>query len=71
MFCKIIGFPLTKPRSVKIWKSYFNKKNLKISMDAQEIKPNKFRYEFKKLIKNENFLASAITMPYKKKFLIK
>ena len=36
-------------------------------MSALEIRPSNFKYELKKLINNEKFLASAITMPYKKK----
>ena len=71
MFCKIIGFPLTKPRSVRLWRSFFKKKKLKISMNALEIYPNNFNKKFNILLKKRNFLASAITMPYKKKFLIR
>ena len=71
MFCKIIGFPLTKPISVRLWRSFFKKKKLKISMNALEIYPNNFNKKFNILLKKRNFLASAITMPYKKKIFNK
>ena len=54
MFCKIIGFPLTKPRSVRLWRSFFKKK-LKISMNALEIYPNNFNKKFNILKKKEIF----------------
>ena len=69
MFCSIIGFPLSNPRSVKIWKNFFKKKNMNIQMIPLEINKEIFDYKIKKLILNKNFLASAVTMPYKKKIL--
>jgi len=71
MFCHIIGYPLNKPRSVPLWKNFFNKKKLKISMSELEIEPKNFNLKIKQLLKNKFFLASAITMPYKKKIVSK
>ena len=71
MFCKIIGYPLNKPRSVVLWRKYFKKKKLKIAMDSFQVKPSNFNKEIDKLFKNPKFLAAAITMPYKKKILSK
>ena len=36
-FCTIIGYPLSNPRSVKLWRNFFTKKKLKIKMDPYEI----------------------------------
>jgi len=69
MFCSIIGHPLKSPRSVKIWKNFFKKKKLKIDMLAIDINSLNFKKYIKDLLKNENFLASAITMPYKKEVI--
>ncbi len=69
MFCSIIGHPLKSPRSVKIWKSFFKKKKLEINMLALDLNSLNFESYIKNLSKNENFLASAITMPYKKKVI--
>jgi shikimate dehydrogenase len=69
MFCAIIGYPLKKPRSVKIWKEFFLKKKIDMSMKQLEIPNHSFSKKIQKLIKNKNFLASAVTMPYKKKIL--
>ena len=67
MQCYIIGYPLNKPRSVKLWRSFFKKKKIPFQMSQLEVKPEKFNSEIKKILISENFLASAITMPYKKK----
>ena len=66
MFCSIIGHPLKNPRSVKLWKKFFKGNNLKIDMLALDVKKKDFKNQIKSFIKNKNFLASAITMPYKK-----
>ncbi len=66
MHCFIIGHPLKNPRSVKLWKAYFKKNNMKLSMSPLDIKPRYFKREIKKILKDDNFFASAITMPYKK-----
>ena len=71
MFCSIIGYPLKNPRSVKIWSDFFKRKKMKIKMNAIEINPKKFNFEIEKILSNKNFLASAITMPYKKKIISK
>ena len=68
MFCSIIGYPLSKPRSVKIWKNFFKKKRINIQMFPIEIKKNLFNNKINELLHDKNFLASAVTMPYKKKF---
>ena len=67
MKCFIIGHPLKNPRSVKLWKAYFKKNKMKLSMSPLDIKPKYFNYKIKKILKDDNFFASAITMPYKKK----
>ena len=66
MFCSIIGHPLKNPRSIKLWKIFFKKKKLKIDMFGVDVKKSKFKKTIKNFTKNQNFLASAITMPYKK-----
>ena len=38
-------------------------------MYPYEIKPKNFDLKFSELIRNKNFLASAVTMPFKKKVL--
>lgn len=67
MYCSIIGHPLTKPRSVYLWRKFFKNKNLKIKMYPMDITNNAFNEKIKKLKNDPNFLASAITMPYKKR----
>ena len=69
MFCSIIGHPLKKPRSVKLWKKFFKDKKFKIEMYPLDIKKKDFKRKIKCLIIDKNFLASAITMPYKKEIL--
>ena len=67
MQCYIIGYPLKKPRSVKLWRSFFKKKKIPFKMSQLEIKPKKFNTTIKKVITDKNFVASAVTMPFKKK----
>ena len=71
MFCRIIGFPLSKPRSVKLWRDFFKKKKIKISMMPLQIKPINFKKKFENMINDKRFLAAAVTMPYKKKLFTK
>ena len=47
---------------------FFKDKKFKIEMYPLDIKKD-FKRKIKSLIKNKNFLASAITMPYKKEIL--
>ena len=63
--CYIIGYPLNKPRSVKIWKNYFKLKNINSSMSSLEVKKNKLKQFFNGISNNKNFLASAVTSPLK------
>ena len=65
MKCGIIGNPLNKPRSIKIWSNYFIKKNIKASMEAYDIKRDNFKTFISNLTKSKNTYAFAITMPYK------
>ena len=43
MFCSIIGHPLKKPRSVKLWKKFFKDKKFKIEMYPLDIKKKTLR----------------------------
>ena len=63
--CGIIGYPLKKPRSIPLWKSFFKKNNINSDMKAFNVKPLLFNNFIKKLKKNKKFLATAISMPYK------
>lgn len=67
--CGIIGYPLNKPRSIPIWKKYIKMNKIKAKMDSFEIKPNSFSKYIKKIKNDRNFLAMAVTMPYKKEIL--
>ena len=62
----ILGHPLKKPRSIKIWKYFFKKKKIKASMLKFEIAPEKLNDFFSYIKKEKNFKAMAVTMPYKK-----
>ena len=66
MNCYIIGHPLAKPRSVTLWKKYFQSKKLKIKMGPLDTPPEKFNSLIRSLKQDKSFLASAVTMPYKK-----
>ena len=68
--CGIIGYPLNKPRSIPIWKEYFKKKRINAQMMKFEINSKLFNSFVKNLKKNQNFLAMAVTMPYKKKIVV-
>ena len=62
----IIGYPLNKPRSVPLWRKFFKKKKMKVNMQPLEVKPNDLKKIILSLKKNKSFLASAVTMPFKK-----
>ena len=64
--CYIIGYPLKKPRSIFLWKRFFKKHKINSSMNSLEVKKNNVNIFIKKVKKNKNFLASAVTMPIKK-----
>ena len=64
----IIGYPLKNPRSIKIWKKFFKQKKINAEMLPFEINKKKIDKFFLSLLKNKNFHAAAITMPYKKYF---
>jgi len=64
--CYIIGYPLKKPRSIFLWKRFFKKHKINSSMNSLEVKKNNVNIFIKKIKKNKNFLASAVTMPIKK-----
>ena len=61
----IIGYPLKKPRSVFLWRSFFKKKKIESSMQALEVKKNKLRNFINQIKSSNNFLASAVTTPLK------
>ena len=63
--CGIIGYPLKKPRSISLWKKYFTKKKINSKMFKFDFNKNQFDRKIIKLLNDKNFLASAITMPYK------
>ena len=63
--CGIVGYPLKKPRSVPIWKNFFKKNNINASMKKFEVSNNKINSFVKFMKYDQNFLATAITMPYK------
>jgi len=65
----IIGHPLKKPRSIKLWKKFFKKKGIRAKMLAFDIKPKKINSFFRMIEENKNFKAMAVTMPYKKKVI--
>ena len=67
MYCHIIGYPLNKPRSVKIWKNFFKKNHITCKMTAKEIDPKKLSNCLKKFKSDNEFLATAVTMPLKDK----
>ena len=64
--CGIVGHPLTKPRSVEIWGKYFKRKKINSSMQKFDVHPDEIKNFIKKIRNNKNFLAMAVTMPYKK-----
>ena len=68
-YCLIIGNPLKKPRSVPIWNNFFKYKKIKLKMFEKDISEKDFKKKIPQILKDPNFYASAITMPYKKKIL--
>lgn len=62
----ILGHPLKKPRSIKIWKEYFRRKNILSKMLKFEVAPKNLKNFFNYLKKEKKFKAMAVTMPYKK-----
>ena len=64
-YCGILGHPLKNPRSIKIWKSFFKKNNIKCNMNGFDVKPKNLKKFFYQIKSDKYFLASAITMPYK------
>ena len=67
--CGIVGYPLNKPRSIPIWQKYIKKYKINAKMYSFEVKPNSFSKFIKKIKNDHDFLAMAVTMPYKKKIL--
>ena len=67
--CGIVGHPLKVPRSIIIWKRYFNKNKISSSMEGFDLKPQHFSKFVEFIKKEKKFLAMAVTMPYKKKIL--
>lgn len=63
--CYIIGFPLKKPRSVLLWKKYFKKNKIHSSMQPLQITKKQIKKFIEEKKNDENFLASAVTMPLK------
>ena len=64
--CGIIGYPIKKPRSVILWKKYFFKNKINSQMLEFNFNKKNFNKKTFSLISKKNFLASAVTMPYKK-----
>jgi len=64
--CGIIGYPLKKPRSVILWKKYFFKNKINSQMLEFNFSKKNFNKKTFSLISEKIFLASAVTMPYKK-----
>ena len=65
----ILGYPLNKPRSVKIWKQYIKENNINASMKAYEVNNKNFKNFINFFISDEKFQALVVTMPFKKKVL--
>lgn len=63
--CGIVGFPLKKPRSIPIWKKFIKENQINATMNAFEIQKKNLIKFINFIKKDENFLATAITMPYK------
>ena len=63
--CNIIGYPLNKPRSLKIWKKHFRLKKIASKMEPLEVKKKDLQFFFNKIKEDKNFLASAVTSPLK------
>ena len=65
----ILGHPLKKPRSIKIWKKYFKRKKITSKMLKFDILPQNLKKFLTNIKKDKNFKAMAVTMPYKKAVL--
>ena len=61
----ILGYPLKRPRSIKIWKKYFEENKINARMLKFEIFSKDLKNFFSNIKMNKNFKAMAITMPYK------
>ena len=66
MISGIIGHPLKNPRSVPVWKNFFKKNNIRSEMVKWDIDSSHFNKFILDLLNKQKFLATAITMPYKK-----
>jgi len=67
MKCFIIGYPLNKPRSVSLWRSFFKKKKLyNFTMHPKQVKKQNAEKIMNSFLLDKEFLASAVTMPLKK-----
>lgn len=62
----ILGYPLKRPRSIKIWKKYFKENKINARMLKFEIFSKDLKNFFSNIKMNKNFKAMAVTMPYKK-----
>ena len=65
----ILGHPLKKPRSIRLWKKFFKKKSIDAKMLPFDVAPSKLNFFFRSIKKNDKFKAMAVTMPYKKKVI--
>lgn len=63
--CGIVGFPLKKPRSIPIWKKFIKENQIHATMNGFQIQKKNLKKFMNFIKKDENFLATAITMPYK------
>ena len=66
-YAHIIGYPLNRPRSVILWKKFFKKNKIKCKMTAKEVRSKNLRLVLKEFKNDRDFVASAVTMPYKQK----
>lgn len=64
--CYIIGHPLKKPRTINLWSKYFKNNNIKAKIEPKEVKIPQLKKFISILKKDQDFLASAVTMPLKK-----
>lgn len=67
----IIGYPLNNPRSVPLWRNFLKKKKINGKMYPIELMPKKLNSFVKRFKEEENFIASAVTMPFKEKIFNK
>ena len=64
----ILGHPLKKPRSIKIWKNYFRKRKILSKMIKFDIRPNKLS-DFFRFVKKEKNLSNGSNDAFIKKVL--